>query len=277
MRVAIVGAGNVGANLALHLVKLNSVKSLQLYSANHLSAVGALLDVASAAPIDVRKIELVDRIESEIVVLSAGLQPHARSSSHELLNTNLTISSEVLKKVNVSPRTVVIAVATPVDIITKAVQRTTDLPSNKVIGFGGDLDLNRLRFTLQNFGISEENSTIVGEHGRNTIPVYTNELAYEQITTEVRTFLARIAGKSTTVRNLASGELLARLVESIAEDRRMVHCVTCYHPRYGDWFTWPCVIGKNGVESLESPALGPLATGQLEALIQSRKSRNSNR
>jgi L-lactate dehydrogenase len=271
MRVGILGTGNVGANLVLHLAKLQAIKVLQLYSARRQSSESALLDTVSATPECAQKIELVQRIEADIVVITAGLQPYAKANASELLNANRNITSEMLDRVWINPETIIVAVATPVDIISKFVQLITCLPYNQVLGFGGDLDLNRLRFTLRKMGISAEGITIIGEHGKNVIPVYTGEMKYDQVATEVRTFLDRISSKGNTTRNLASGELLAQLIESIAEDRRRVHCVTCYHPQFKDWFTWPCVLGRNGVANLQSPILGPLAAAELEGLIEARR------
>jgi malate/lactate dehydrogenase len=276
MKVAVLGTGNVGANLVLQLAKLPVVKVLQLYSANRQSSESALLDTASCIPDCAQKLEIVEDIEADIVVISAGLQPYATSSDEELLNANRKITFEMIERVQIKPKTIIIAVATPVDIIAKEVQRITCLPCCQVFGFGGDLDLNRLRFTLRSMGVCTEGITIIGEHGKNTIPVYAGEMKYDLIATEVRTFLSRISSRNSVIRNLASGELLARLVESIAEDRRRVHCVTCYHPQFDDWFTWPCIVGRSGAVSLQSPAIGPLAAAKLEALIQARSTPNSN-
>jgi len=274
MRVAVLGTGNVGANLVLHLGKLPDIKEIQLYSARKASAVAALLDAASVSPENAQKIKIVDIIDADVVVVSAGLQPYAKSSLSELLDFNKVIASNMLEKVKVSPSTIVIAVATPVDFVTAIVQQLTKLPVTQVIGFGGDLDKNRLCYTLQNKRIICDAITIIGEHGRNAIPVYSGEHEYDGVSKEVQSFLAQTSSVSGVARNLASGELLARLVVSIVEDRRIEHCVTSYHSEFQDWFTWPCIVGRGGVLGLLSPKLGPRSKTAFETLVQARRAEN---
>jgi malate/lactate dehydrogenase len=132
-----------------------------------------------------------------------------------------------------------------------------------------------LRFTLHNLGLVDTPATVVGEHGRNAIPVYPGELAFDEVTGQVRNFLKRIASSTPRVRNLATGVLLAQLVESIIDDRRLPHCVTCYHHGYSDWLTWPCIVGRDGVSEILEPKLGPRASDLLTSLLENRRLKKS--
>lgn len=269
VRVAIVGTGNVGASLVMRLMPLRCIEIIQLHSVGRNSAMSAMLDVVSAFPECASKIEIVDRIDSDLVVLTAGLQPDA-GSRQSLLDRNRSITLELLNKVVIRQDTVVITIATPVDTITSIVQQSTQLPMAQVVGFGGDLDRNRLFYALNKRKIVSDRCTIIGEHGRNAIPVYSGETMYNEVANEVRTFLSRIS-KDKPARNLASGELLASMLQSICLDLHKEHCVTCYHPKLEDWFTWPCLVGRKGIVDILSPALGPQSQTAWEELVRQRK------
>ena len=113
---------------------------------------------------------------------------------------------------------------------------------------------------------------MVGEHGKNTVSVYAGENDYDEVARKVGNFLGDITAQGGRPRNLATGPLLARLVESIVTDSNRVHYVCGYHPDYRLYLTWPFRIGRKGVVGPEPVTLLPRSKEQLQALVNRKKS-----
>jgi len=141
-----------------------------------------------------------------------------------------------------------------------------------VFGFGGDLDRNRLAYVLSQRWIPPEGIGVVGEHGKNTVPVYPGEKDYEEVARKVGNFLGDITAQGGRPRNLATGLLLAKIAESILTDSNRIHYVCGYHPHYELYLTWPFRIGREGVAGPEPVALFPRAKDRFKALIDRKKS-----
>jgi malate/lactate dehydrogenase len=147
------------------------------------------------------------------------------------------------------------------------------LPQRQVIGFGGDLDSNRLKYILRARNCPHEEAIAVGEHGPNAVAVYPGERDYAAVTEELHQFWLGIATHVDIVRNLATADLLARLVHSIITDAKEVHIVCAYHPDHGIYLTWPHVLGRQGAEQAVDIPLPPNAARAVEELINTRKKR----
>lgn len=91
----------------------------------------------------------------------------------------------ILDTAPVKSTAILVCLATPVDDITAHIQRRYGLPHPQVLEFGGDLDRNRLAYLLSQRQIPTGGIGVVGEHGKNTIPVYSGERNYEEVTKRV--------------------------------------------------------------------------------------------
>lgn len=123
------------------------------------------------------------------------------------------------------------------DDITVFAQHRTGLPVSRVLGFGGDVDRNRLASILLRRGKPAGDINLVGEHGKKAIPVYPGEEDYAEIASQVRSYLATIIELTGPPKNLATTVLLGQLVDSIATDAQRVHNVCGYHPEFGLYLT----------------------------------------
>jgi malate/lactate dehydrogenase len=148
------------------------------------------------------------------------------------------------------------------------------LPKKQVFGFGGDLDTNRLRYILKSRDIYYDDAHAVGEHGPNAIPLYPSEQDYEEVTKELRAFWGKIATNVDIVRNIATADLLGKLVHSVVHDTLNVHNVCAYHPEHGMYITWPFAIGKYGVEEPLEITLTPKMAPAFMELLQKRKAKD---
>ncbi len=274
MQIAVIGTGNVG-NALLHALAPNPhIEKVLVMSRHENTAIGAIMEVASANPKGAEKMHSASYeklSDADIIVSTAGVQMQLGQTAQDVLAPNVDISKNILKAENIKNTALIICLATPVDDVTWHMQRKSKLPSNQVFGFGGDLDRNRLEYVLGKRNIENSKAKIVGEHGRNTIPVYPDEKDYANIASEVRGFLGKTTKLSGHTRNLATGTLLAKLVNSVITDAKQVHYVCGYHKEYRVYLTWPFIIGREGILRAESVELGPRPNKELEALVTSRK------
>jgi malate/lactate dehydrogenase len=234
----------------------------------------AILDVASASPQGAAKLVPCPRSElsgADLVVLTAGATPETVPDRSELHAVNRAITQEILTETRLAPTTMLIVMATPVDDIAPLARRISGLPSPQVIGFGGDLDCNRLAAVLRAHGISAEGVHVVGEHGRKGIPVYPGEQAYETVADQTRSYLSTIIKLSGPPRNLATSVLLDKLITSIASDASRQHHVCGFHQELGVFLTWPFTVGRQGLLAPGSVRLGPKAQAAFDVLLEERR------
>lgn len=274
MRVAVVGTGNVGSGLLYFLAASPNVDEVLVMSRRWSKSRAAVMDVASARPHGALKLipsPYAHMSWADIVVLTAGATPEAVPDRQELHAVNRTIIGDILDQSEWPSSTKLIVLATPVDDITAFAQRETGLPHARVMGFGGDLDRNRLASVLLALGQQAESIHIVGEHGRKAIPVYPGEEEYEQVASQVRRYLATIIELAGPPRNLATSVLLGALVTTIATDAQKVHHVCGYHPKFGVHLTWPFKVGRAGLIAPDVLHPGKRAQADLEALVEERR------
>lgn len=276
MKVSILGCGNVGSALALHLANHELIDELLLLDTTYEFATAAMLDALSAAPGAASRLRAGSNLpisDSDIVVLAAGYQIPRDRTACDVAAQNRQIATALLEHANLKKSAVLIAVSSPVDQITAHIQRTTRLLKSQVIGFGGDLDCNRLIVSLTRREMPTKDVSVIGEHGANAIPVYSPTLDYEDVGSEVRHFLALIS-EAGAPRNLATGVLLANLINTIVRDSGRVHHVCAWHSQLGDWLTWPYCIGRSGILRPQSLTLPEQAKKDLDALRSQRRQDN---
>lgn len=254
------------------LARLEAIDGIMVTSRQKASAESAIMDVASATVEGARKL-VYDGGEglsnADVVVITAGINQKGKTPAQTHAG-NLEIARDVFKKGTLKSSAIVVCLATPVDDITAQVQRECGLPVRQVLGFGGDLDTNRLRYILQRRGIPHEYAHAVGEHGGHAVPIYQDEVDYQDVTAELRGFWGKLAAGVDVVRNLATAELLGKLVESLVSDSMVRHNVCAFHQEHGVYMTWPFAIGRYGVEEPAEIHLPPKGKTGLEALIEER-------
>jgi L-lactate dehydrogenase len=275
MQVAVVGTGNVGSALLLHLVDVPGIDEILVMNIEDAWSTAAIMDVASARPDAALKLKGAPfaRIrEPDIILMTSGAQMEVSQTGTNVLAANIGVMNAILDQGLPKASAIVIGLATPVDDITAHLQRRCGLPHPQVFGFGGDLDRNRLAYVLSLNGIPNQGIAVVGEHGGNMIPVYAGEKDFDTVANRVRFFLRDITAQGGRPRNLATGLLLAKLVEDIVADTHNIHFVCGYHPDYKLYLTWPYRIGGKGVLEPGPVTLYPRAGEELKKLIAGKRS-----
>jgi len=273
MKVGVVGTGNVGWALVSLLAQSTHVSEVLVVSRSWERVTALIMDTCSAVPAAVFKIKPASPsqlIDADLVILTSGVQMRTGEAASDVRSANLEITREIVHSMRLKPSVILITLATPVDDITIYAQMIADIPKERVFGFGGDLDRNRLEYVLREKGIEAESIELVGEHGGNAIPVYTGEKDYPEVAEQVRRFLRKVTTLAGETRNLSTAVLLRSLVESIALDSGKVHYVCGFHPEYQVYLTWGFAVGRGGLQEPQVINVTAQASRDLTRLVQNR-------
>lgn len=180
MRIAIVGAGNVGGLTAMRIseegiadvVLVDIIKGLSKAKAFDLDDARSIVKHNSF----IEGTEAFSKIiGSDIVVVTAGLARRPSMSREDLLKKNYEIVKIVSKNIReLSPNSIVVAVCNPVDIMTYVLLKETGFDKKRVFGMGSSLDSSRFNNLISkklNVPSSKVKSLVIGSHGKTMIPL----------------------------------------------------------------------------------------------------------
>ncbi|MDI6710493.1 MAG: L-lactate dehydrogenase [Bacillota bacterium] len=173
MKIAVVGAGAVGATTAYALMTGHLVNELVLVDINRARAEGEAMDIADGmafvGPVSVYAGDYADCAGAGVVILAAGANQRPGESRLDLVQRNMDVVRQVCRELSrYWQGGVLLVVTNPVDILTYAAQRFTGLPPEMVIGSGTVLDSARFRkYLSRHCGVDGRNvhAYVVGEHG----------------------------------------------------------------------------------------------------------------
>jgi L-lactate dehydrogenase len=293
-RVAVIGAGNVGAAVANSLVLLGVVDRMVLYDRRLARAEGEAWDIADGTPM-LRSVEIVatdewqDVLGAEVVVVTVGAL--LRPGQSRLDERSGDLLRDVIESLDlVAPDAVVVIVTNPVDVMTRVAQETSARPWHRILGTGTVLDTARLRHGLgQRLGVDAQNVHVhvIGEHGDSSFPAWSSATigpvplaAFplpegEDLEAMRADFAARtrrrgldvFARKGHTSAGIAVA--VCRIVESVLGDKGRVYTVSTRalaECGIGEWvvLSLPCLIGREGVTRRLPLALDREERRQLE-------------
>lgn len=277
MKVAIIGAGDVGATSAQRIVEAD-LADVVLVDIVKGKAHAKAMDLTSASSI-IRNSRSVtgttdykDIASADIVIITAGHTRKPGQNREELLLKNTKIIKEVSKKVaRHCLGSIVIVVTNPVDVMTYLVYKSTGFSANQIIGMGGTSDCARFNMLVAaelNTASHHIQSIIIGPHSDNMVilPRISSVLGtpitellpqdrIDKIIEETRKFGAKIVkllGKGSAYYGPSAG--IFSLVDSIINDRKNILCASaCLWGQYGlkDLCVGvPAKIGRLGIEEI---------------------------
>ena len=113
--------------------------------------------------------------DSKVIVVTAGVPRKAGMSRDDLVEINLKVMKDVGRAIKkYSPKSFVIVVTNPLDVIVMALQKYSDLPTNKVVGMAGVLDSSRFKYFLSQelkVPVKNINTLVLGGHGDTMVPM----------------------------------------------------------------------------------------------------------
>ena len=279
-RIAIIGAGHVGATTAYALMLRALVSEIVLIDSNAVLAEAKAADIADAnalaRPARIWSGSYADAASARIAVIAAGAATHGSESRLSVLGRNAVIVGECVQSLATSGFTgIILVAANPVDIMAHVAFRNAGLPAKRVIGTGTLLDSSRLRQALAakfNVAPASVEGLVLGEHGDSEVASFSGvrigsltlkdfaspeELPdNETVAKDVRDAGYRIvSGKGYTSFGVATA--IVRICEAIVRNERCILPVsTLLTGEFGIeqvYLSLPCIIGSTGVERVLLP------------------------
>lgn len=179
-RIAIVGAGAVGATLAYALMIRGQADELVLIDVNRAKAEGEAMDLSHGLPfvrpVDVHVGDYADCAGADVVVITAGAASRPGETRLDLAERNAGIFRQIIPDVvRYNADGILLVVTNPVDVLTYLTLKLSGRPATRVIGSGTVLDSARFRYLLaEHCGVDPRNvhAHIIGEHGDSAVPVW---------------------------------------------------------------------------------------------------------
>jgi malate dehydrogenase len=276
-KVTVVGAGNIGGTIALHLAMRNYADVVLVDIVEGLPQ-GKALDILESGPIIrfdssvVGTNDYEDTANSDIVMITSGKPRQPGMSRTDLLNDNQEIVSSVVEQaVQHSPDAVIVMMANPLDAMCHVALETSGFPRERVFGMAGILDTARYRtFIAQELEVSvrEVFALVLGGHGDNMVPLprlaTVNGVPITQLLPEdrVEAIVQRTRqGGGEIVELLGSGSAFyapaAAIVEMVnailLDQKRILPCATYLQGEYdiNDLYVGvPVKLGAEGIEEI---------------------------
>lgn len=283
-KIAVIGAGNVGASCAFVLAekKLGDIVMLDIYEG---FAKGKALDMSQAAQVlnydgnITGTSDYEDIAGADVVVVTSGFPRQPGMTREDLISKNAGIVTQVGEGIRQhAPDAIVIMVTNPLDLMTYHMWKVTGFPKERVVGQAGVLDSARMtHFVAKAVGCNEEDvsAMVLGGHGDTMVPLprYTTcgGIAITQLLDEdtIDAICKRTAGGGGEIVKLlergsafyAPGSAAAIMAEAVLNDRkRLIPASAHLAGEYGldDVFIGvPIILGSGGVERIIELDLTP--------------------
>jgi len=281
MRIAIIGAGRVGASLAFALQMKGGGQEIVLLDVREEIAKGEVEDLLQGTSAAYPQAFSADRERAQgadIFVVTAGVRREPQESRLSLIQRNLAIFRDVLRQIAEWKKdsSLLLVISNPVDVLTYCAHKESGFPKERIIGLGTLLDTLRLRSYLAwslEVDPRDVQAMALGEHGDSMVfpfsiasiggvpllsyPGVSGEML-ERIKEKVRKAgaeMIRLKGGAGTAVALAG----LKVIEAIERDSHSILPLSLYlegEMGFEDvCFSLPCVVGRKGIEKVIHPSL----------------------
>lgn len=310
-KVTVVGAGNVGANVALRIAdqELADVVIVDIVEG---VPQGKGLDILQSGPVQGYDVNIVgsngyeETANSDVVVITAGFPRKPGMSRDDLLMANYEIVRAATEQAaKYSPNAILILVTNPLDAMCWTAQKISGFSRNRVLGMAGVLDTARYRtFIAQELQVSVENvnAMVLGGHGDTMVPLVRLTSVSGIPLTElmpqdrINAIVDRTRnGGAEIVKYLKTGSAYyapsaatVEMVESILKDKKKVlPCAAMLEGEYGVnglFVGVPVKLGSMGIEKVyelsltaEEQAMLEKSVGAVKELVDVLQQKTSRR
>ena len=281
IKISLIGAGNIGGTIAL-LTALKNLGNIVLVDIVKGIAKGKALDISHSLPVFkcnkkiIGTTSLKEIKDSKVIVVTAGGPRKAGMSRDDLVEINLNVMKTVGKAIKkYSPKSFVIVITNPLDVMTWAMQKITNIPFSHIVGMAGVLDTSRFEFHLsEELGTPVENvsSSVLGGHGDDMVALLRNTtvsgISLEEmiekkkikrkkvndIVKRIKTSGAELITYMGTSAYYAPAAAAVQMTESYLKNQKKTFPCSAYlSGQYGVeglYVGVPVVLGANGVEKI---------------------------
>ncbi len=275
-KIAIIGAGAVGATSAYVATLKNLASEIILIDVNEAKEAGEVMDIADGLCFVgtgcIKGADFKDASDADIIVITAGLAQKPGETRLGLVKKNSAILKSILKSIGkFKPTAIIVMIANPVDILTYLAQEWSGLPKNQVFGSGTGLDTARLRTDLGHLLKVSPKSIdgyVMGEHGDSEFVAWStvtiggmsinkiktaNKKVLSNIETKVKKEAYEIINrKGATFYGI--GLVVSDIIEAILLNQHRIMPITSRLTNYNGvnniCLGVPTVIGRSGVEKV---------------------------
>ncbi len=276
-RIAIIGAGHVGATAAYALMLRALVHEIVLLDQDIALALAEAADLsdanALARPARIWAGDYGDTARAQIAVITAGAATHGAETRLSVAARSAEIVTTCVKSLmDAGFSGILIVAANPVDLMALIALRASGLAPSRVIGSGTLLDSARMRqalAALMDVSPVSIEGYVLGEHGDSEVAAQSTvrigglalarflkpprTLDFDSMATGVREAGYRIiAGKGYTSFGIATA--IVRICEAIVRDEQAILPVSALltgELGISDvYVSLPCIIGARGVERI---------------------------
>ena len=278
-KIALIGGGQIGGNLAL-IAAEKELGDIVIFDIPKMEGIvkGKALDIMQLRPHDGYDVNIngtsdyKDIEGSDVIVITAGIPRKPGMDREDLMSINLDIMKDVAKNVKeYAPDSFVIVISNPLDAMVYTFYKVSGFSKNNVVGMAGALDSGRFRtFIAMETGYSVQDITcmVLGGHGDSMVPItrlatvggvpLTDIVSAERLTEiEDRTRFAggeivKLLGNGSAY--YAPAQCAMEMAESYLRDKkRVIPCAALCEGEFGidGYFIGvPTVIGCGGVEKI---------------------------
>jgi len=274
-KVTVVGAGNVGAEVAQRLVDKQMADVVMVDVLEGVPQ-GKALDMLESGPVEGYDVKIrgtndyADTANSDLVVITAGFARKPGMSRDDLLKKNYEVVKGVTEQVaRYSPEAILIVVTNPLDAMAQTAFKVSGFPKNRVIGMAGVLDTARYRTFIAealNVSVRDVHGFVLGGHGDTMVPVprYTSVAGIPvgdlMPREQLEAIIKRTRNGGAEVVNLlktgsafyAPSSAVVEMVDAIFADRkRILPCTVYLEGEYGIHGVFVGVLVKLGVRGID--------------------------
>lgn len=276
-KIAIIGAGAVGATLAQRVLE-SSLADVVLVDILKDMAKAKALDLLDASPIAGHERDIIgtDNYEeiksSDAVVITAGLPRKPGMTRDDLVAKNAAIIKNVAGNVKkYAPSSIVIVVTNPLDAMAYLAYKLTGFAKQRVMGMAGVLDGSRFIYMIADelkVPRSSVETCILGSHGDTMVPLISKTFVNGKPITDVmkkdkldaivkRTCdrgaeIVSLLGSGSAYYSPSAGAF--RMLNAVLKDTKETLAASAYlegeYGLKGLYIGVPCKIGKSGIEKI---------------------------
>ena len=281
-KISLIGAGNIGGTIA-HLILEKSLADVVLLDVVDGLPQGKALDLSESAYVCKKDIKIEGTTDfskikdSDVIIVTSGLARKPGMSRDDLIEKNTVIIKSVGENIaKYSPNAFVICVTNPLDVMVWVMQKSSQLPTNKVVGMAGVLDSSRFAYFLaEELGVSiaDINAFVLGGHGDSMVPItkYStvagipltelvkmgkiNQSKLDAIVQRTRDGGAEIVNllKTGSAFYAPAASALLMAESYLLDKKQILPCAAYVKGKYGLnglYVGVPTIIGGNGVEEI---------------------------